>query len=125
MYSSERGSPAGMPSTMTSRPLPCDSPAVRKRNSGIDQSFRSLAHPGEWLNGAQSAGRVDGVPAAGGLNEFIGRGRLPVEVLHVVTLDDGAQDTPRLGETVLVPKRSVDIDLGIVRPDVGDFVEEH
>src|SRR5438552_184215 len=129
MYSSERGSPAGMPSTMTSRPLPCDSPAVRKRNSGIDQSFRSrifrsLADPSEWLNGAQAARRFEGEAAAGAGNEFIGRGRLPVEVLDVVAVDDRAENAPRFGETMLVAERGVNVDLGEIWPDVGDVVEE-
>src|SRR5688572_6117783 len=98
MYSSEIETPAGRPSIIVSRPLPCDSPAVRNRNC-ISATPHGAFIPGQRLHGLNRTRSIGVEPPVGEIDE-LGCGRLlPVEVLDVLPLDTRAEDAERLGAT--------------------------
>src|SRR5688500_18235132 len=114
-----------MPSTMTTRPLPWDSPAVMKRKCIISGPPRRLVLPDQRLD-AVERDRAGGDEASLVEVDELGWSCLiPVEVLDSEALDIGAKNAARFGAAVIVSKGSVYVDLDVVELYVRDIVENH
>src|SRR5580700_2272980 len=104
MSDASTGSPAGSPSTTTTRALPCDSPAVRKRSTG--QRYRTGCSAPELGEVARSdfpeVDTGDGAPAAA----TFPRGALGVEGVVAAAVVGDVGDLGQFGH--LFEQRGLD-----------------